>query len=225
MMALLGDREGGELIIPPSLRAGLSASAVQATPVNNIRAGIGYLLMRMASFAVQKRAGCRHQDLRGDRSRPVTASRKLPRRRGSTPELMKKLNPSVHMLKRGEVLKYQKGVDSKGHHRMEADHAVWHRDVLQRRRRFAVRVQKMNLRAGGSPSTNGNCMQMIKAVGSRCCSLRVQPLQPTCRSRALSAARGGPVSPAASTFVPRRSNGTRPTAFASRVAMKCWRKT
>lgn len=107
MMALLGDREGGELIIPPSLRAGLSVSTVQATPVNNIRAGIGYLLMRMASFAFRTvpDADTRIYEVTAQAGDSIE---KIAKARGSTPELMKKLNPSVHMLKRGEVLKYQK---------------------------------------------------------------------------------------------------------------------
>lgn len=107
MMALLGGREGGELVIPPSFRAGLSVSSVQAIPVHNIRAGIGYLLMRMANFAF---TNVLDPDARvyevtvqaGD------SIEKIARIQRSTPEVMKKLNPSIHMLKPGQMLKYQK---------------------------------------------------------------------------------------------------------------------
>jgi hypothetical protein len=107
MMALLGGREGGELIIPPSLRVGLSVSTGQATPAQNIRAGIGYLLMRMASFAFRTvpDADTRIYEVTAQANDSIE---KIAKARGSTPELMKALNPSVHMLKPGEVLKYRK---------------------------------------------------------------------------------------------------------------------
>lgn len=51
--ALLAGKEGGDLILPPSVRRGLTVSAVTTIPYYNIRAGIGYLLMRMANFKIK----------------------------------------------------------------------------------------------------------------------------------------------------------------------------
>ncbi len=107
LMALLGDTEGGDLIIPPSFRAGLSVSAVKSIPTHNIRAGIGDLLMRMANFefkSVPDRDG-RTYDVT---VRAGDSIDKIARAQGSTLELMRQLNPSSHMLKPGDVLKYQK---------------------------------------------------------------------------------------------------------------------
>jgi hypothetical protein len=107
MMALLGGQEGGDLIIPPSMRVSLSASAVQSTPVCNIRAGIGYLLMRMANFAFKSVPGTdvRIHDVTIGAGDTID---RIARVQGSTPEVIKRLNPSVRMLKPGESLKYQK---------------------------------------------------------------------------------------------------------------------
>jgi hypothetical protein len=107
MMALLGAREGGPLIIPPSFRAGLSASAVKSDPVVNIRAGIGYLLMRMANFAFQSvpDSDARVYEVTVQSNDSIE---KIAKAQGSTVEAMKKLNPSVQMLKPGQALKYQK---------------------------------------------------------------------------------------------------------------------
>ncbi|WP_447741917.1 LysM peptidoglycan-binding domain-containing protein [Variovorax boronicumulans] len=107
LMALLGDREGGDLVVPPSLRVSLSASSVRAEPVPNIRAGIGYLLMRMATFEFKSLLNA------DDKVYEVTVKdgdslERIARAQGSTPEVMKKLNPSAHLLKAGQVLKYQK---------------------------------------------------------------------------------------------------------------------
>ncbi|MES2247060.1 MAG: LysM domain-containing protein [Pseudomonadota bacterium] len=109
MMALLGDREGGDLVVPPSLRASLSASSVKAEPISNIRAGIGYLLMRMATFefkSIVSADGKVHEIAVKDGD----SLERIAKEQGSTPEVMKKLNPSAHLLKAGQVLKYQKAV-------------------------------------------------------------------------------------------------------------------
>jgi LysM repeat protein len=47
--ALTGGKEGGELILPAALKTKLNATSVN-TPAMNIRAGIGYLVMRAASY-------------------------------------------------------------------------------------------------------------------------------------------------------------------------------
>lgn len=57
--SLLYGQEGGDLILPPAWRSKLTVGSVRTIPAHNIRAGIGYLLMRMASFEhrASKRAG------------------------------------------------------------------------------------------------------------------------------------------------------------------------
>jgi hypothetical protein len=107
LMALLGDKEGGDLVVPPSLRITLSAHSVRTDPASNIRAGIGYLLMRMATFAFKNVLDA------DDKIYEVTVKdrdslEKIAKNQGSTPEIMKRLNPSAHLLKAGQVLKYQK---------------------------------------------------------------------------------------------------------------------
>jgi hypothetical protein len=107
LMALLGDREGGDLVVPPSLRVTLSIHSVRTEPASNIRAGIGYLLMRMATFAFKSVVDADdkiHEVIVKDRDN----LEKIAKTEGSTPEIMKNLNPSVHLLKAGQVLKYQK---------------------------------------------------------------------------------------------------------------------
>jgi hypothetical protein len=48
--ALLGGKEGGELIMPSDIASGLTEKNASAEPIKNIQAGVGYLLMRAASF-------------------------------------------------------------------------------------------------------------------------------------------------------------------------------
>jgi hypothetical protein len=107
LTSLLFGNEGGALIIPPSIRRGLSLDGVRSDPKQNIRAGIGYLLMRMASYAYKS-------VLNADATvHEVTAMAgdniaRVAKAQGSTPEVMKKLNPSVGIVHAGDVLKYQK---------------------------------------------------------------------------------------------------------------------
>lgn len=107
LQALLGGKDGGDLILPPSYRRSLSVDGVRRAPADNIRAGIGYLLLRMANFSFQSvpDADTRtHQVVvkAGDTLNSIA------RAKGSTPEVMKRLNPSAHMLRPGEVLHYQR---------------------------------------------------------------------------------------------------------------------
>jgi hypothetical protein len=48
--ALLSGDEGGDLIIPPVWQKQLTAGSARTIPRHNIRAGIAYLLMRMANY-------------------------------------------------------------------------------------------------------------------------------------------------------------------------------
>lgn len=107
LLALLGGDDGGELIVPPTYRGSLSVSAVRSASVQNIRAGTGYLLMRMAVFSFKSIADA------DTRVHDVTVGSgdnmsRIAKARGSTPEVMKELNPDVGMLRPGQVLHYRK---------------------------------------------------------------------------------------------------------------------
>lgn len=107
MAAVLANDQGAELVIPPSLRVHLSAVSITSDPAANIRAGIGYLLMRTAEYA--------YRSVPDSDSRvyevtvgPFDTIDRIAKTQGSTPEVMKRLNPTAHTLRPGQVLKYQK---------------------------------------------------------------------------------------------------------------------
>lgn len=50
MDALLFGNEGGDLILPPIWKERLTVLSIRTVPSHNIRAGIGYLLMKMATY-------------------------------------------------------------------------------------------------------------------------------------------------------------------------------
>lgn len=106
--SLLSGKEGAELILPPDWRAGLTPGIVRTMPVHNIRAGVGYLLMRMAIYENRSVAanGSAVQEVaikHGD------SLDRIAKARGSTVEILKKLNPGAAILKPGGILKYQEG--------------------------------------------------------------------------------------------------------------------
>ncbi|NHZ90751.1 peptidoglycan-binding protein [Massilia sp. CCM 8733] len=107
MNAVLGDKEVGELIMPPALRASINPSTLRTNPAHNIRGGIGYLLMRMADYA--------HKSIR-EPNAPIEQIKvgkgeileRIAKRVGSTVEVMRELNRGVNVLHEGDVLKFQK---------------------------------------------------------------------------------------------------------------------
>ncbi len=107
LTSLLLGNEGGSLIVPPSIRRGLSLDGAKSDPRQNIQAGIGYLLMRMASYAYKSVLGT---DATVHEVTAVSGDsiEKVAKARGSTPEVMKRLNPSVGIVHAGDVLKYQR---------------------------------------------------------------------------------------------------------------------
>ncbi|RSZ32289.1 MULTISPECIES: LysM domain-containing protein [unclassified Variovorax] len=102
---LLANNKGGELILPP--RMNLSASRVRTEPAQNIRAGIGYLLMRSASFETRSVADADTMTYEVD-VQPGDTIEKIANVQGSTVEVMKQLNPTVRTLRPGQTLKYRK---------------------------------------------------------------------------------------------------------------------
>ena len=108
--AFLGAEEGGDLILPPIWKGKITANSARTLPVHNIRAGIGYLLMRMAYYD-------KNRSVLDDDTKVYEATVKLgddfgkiAKTYGSTDEVLKKLNPTAipTALRNGQVLKYQK---------------------------------------------------------------------------------------------------------------------
>jgi len=107
LKALLNGNEGGELILPPIVQRSLTIASAQSSPEQNIRAAIGYLLMRMANFTFQS------VTVAGSKPFDVTVKAgdsldRIARNNGSTTETMKRLNPGGMALRVGQVVKCQK---------------------------------------------------------------------------------------------------------------------
>jgi hypothetical protein len=108
LAALLGGKEGGDLILPPTWRKRLTMASARTLPAHNLRAGIGYLLMRLATFEY------RSVDDPDTRMYEVTIKPgdsldRIAKAQGTTVEVLRKLNPDVStMLRPGQVLKYRK---------------------------------------------------------------------------------------------------------------------
>jgi hypothetical protein len=109
--ALLSGGEGGDLILPPESKS-MTAALATRIPACNIRAGIGYLLMRMAKLeianGVDADATIAEVTVRAGDSFDMIA-----REHGSTIETLIALNPKAHVLQPGQVLKYQKAARKK----------------------------------------------------------------------------------------------------------------
>lgn len=109
LASFLSDREGGELIMPPRWQGRLTIGTVRSMPTHNIRAGIGYLLMRMANFEFQSVLAADTDAILEVAIKPGDSLATIAKAQGSTPEIMKKLNPTSAMLRPGQILRFQKG--------------------------------------------------------------------------------------------------------------------
>lgn len=107
LRSLLMGNEGGELVIPPAWKDRLTVGTAITIPAHNIRAGIGYLLMRMANYAIKSVADA-DAAIHEVTVQPGDSIDKIARQKGSTVDVMKKLNPGAQVLRPGQVLKYQK---------------------------------------------------------------------------------------------------------------------
>jgi hypothetical protein len=108
LAALLSPDGGGVRIIPAAWRGKLKMSSARTIPTYNIRAGIGYLLMRAARFE--------HQSVVGDDGTVYLAEvrrgdslARVAQRHGTTIEILRSMNPSLVVLHQGQSLKYRKG--------------------------------------------------------------------------------------------------------------------
>lgn len=109
LTSFLSGREGGELIMPPRWQGRLTVGTVRSTPTHNIRAGIGYLLMRMANFEFQSVLASDNKAILEVAVKPGDSLATIAKAQGSTTEIMKKLNPTSAMLRPGQSLRFQKG--------------------------------------------------------------------------------------------------------------------
>lgn len=106
--SLLSGDEGGELILPPQWQRMLTVATVRSQPAHNIRAGTGYLLMRMANFEFKS---VRDPDIaihevvvkKGDRLD------NLAKTHHTTVEIFKQMNSTTELIRPGQTLKYQRG--------------------------------------------------------------------------------------------------------------------
>jgi hypothetical protein len=109
LSSFLSGREGGELIVPPKWQGRLTIGTVRSMPSHNIRAGIGYLLMRMANFEFESVLAADGKAIHEVTIKRGDSLAMIAKAQGSTPEIMKKLNPKDKVLRPGQSLKFQKG--------------------------------------------------------------------------------------------------------------------
>ena len=104
---LLRGKEGSDLIVPPTIRTKLNAASVATVPAWNIRAGIGYLLTRMAKFSIQSvpDADTKVYDVTVKAGDSLD---KIARAQGSTLTELRALTPGASARKPGQVIKYRK---------------------------------------------------------------------------------------------------------------------
>ncbi|MGF6511371.1 LysM peptidoglycan-binding domain-containing protein [Paraburkholderia sp. 32] len=107
LASLLSRKEGGDLIVPSAWIGRLTMASVRTIPAYNIRAGIGYLLMRMAHFKYRSVLGA-DPEVYEIAVRPGDSLDKMARAQGTTIDTLKKLNPTATVLRPGQVLKYRK---------------------------------------------------------------------------------------------------------------------
>jgi len=105
---LFGD-EGGHLILPPAWKGRLKPETVRVMPTHNIRAGIGYLLMRMARYEYRNVLGS-DTKVYEIVVKPGDTFERIAEKQGSTPGTITALNPKIdsRRLRPGQVIKYQK---------------------------------------------------------------------------------------------------------------------
>lgn len=107
LTSLLSGAEGGDLILPPAWKGRLTIGSVRTIPAHNIRAGIGYLLMKLGSYEYRSVPSAEFKVYEvtikaGD------SLDKIAKAQGSTLDTLKKLNPTAAVLRPGQVLKCQK---------------------------------------------------------------------------------------------------------------------
>lgn len=107
LASLLSGKEGGDLILSNDLKVALKAST--STPELNIKAGIGYLLMRAATFAYKSINDPTDSKIYEAVVKPGDSIDKIAKQNHTTTETIKAMNPTaLVMIKPGQKLRYQK---------------------------------------------------------------------------------------------------------------------
>lgn len=112
LRALLSADEGGSLILPPSVAKTLSEVTAHSSPLMNIRAGTGYLLMRLARFATVSVVD-KNTKVLGVALRPGDTLTSIARANQSTVDTLKTLNRGITALSPGMTINCQKAVMGK----------------------------------------------------------------------------------------------------------------
>ncbi|WP_062063394.1 LysM peptidoglycan-binding domain-containing protein [Cellvibrio sp. OA-2007] len=107
LTSFLSGNEGGNLILPQAWRGRLTLSSVRVNPVHNIRAGIGYLLMKLATYEYRSVADT-DTNIYEVTVKAGDSFDKIAKAHGTTIEVLTNHNPSAILLQKGQVLKYQK---------------------------------------------------------------------------------------------------------------------
>ncbi|WP_256330093.1 LysM peptidoglycan-binding domain-containing protein [Variovorax sp. YR216] len=105
LQVMLRREEGSDLIVPPTMHVSFISAA--SNPRANIEAGVGYLLTKLANTSIRSVPEPSSQVYQVTVKAGDSLS-KIARSEGSTEELMKQLNPGVHGLTIGQVLKCRK---------------------------------------------------------------------------------------------------------------------
>ncbi|KND59258.1 hypothetical protein BVER_01121 [Candidatus Burkholderia verschuerenii] len=108
LSSLLSGHEGGDLIISPGWTGRLTPVTIRTIPAYNIRAGVGYLLTRMADFEYRSTVDARSVEYDvtvklGDSLERIAKDQK------STVDILKRLNPSIGHLRSGQTIRCRKG--------------------------------------------------------------------------------------------------------------------
>lgn len=90
-----------------AIQGQLTVASVRTIRTYNVRAGIGYLLMRMARFEYRSVFGA-DPEVYEIGVKPGDSMDRMARAQGTTTETLRKLNPTATVLRPGQVLKYRK---------------------------------------------------------------------------------------------------------------------
>ncbi|ACB63130.1 Peptidoglycan-binding LysM [Burkholderia ambifaria MC40-6] len=107
LASLLSGNEGGDLILPPAWKGQLTMGSVRSMPAHNIRAGIGYLLMKTAHYEYRSVSNA-DVKIYEVIVKPGDSLDKIAKAQASTVDALRKLNPTATVLRPGQALKYQK---------------------------------------------------------------------------------------------------------------------
>jgi hypothetical protein len=102
--ALLFGNEGSELIVPPCYVLTLGSAA--SNPRMNIVAAVGYLLMRMADYSFATEPD--DSEVFNVIAAVGDSFSSIARKNRSTTDTLQKLNPGIHIIRPGQVLRCQR---------------------------------------------------------------------------------------------------------------------